>query len=106
MLGQNSFGAMTIAPGSQSLARFPCPIHGDDSGPVPSRDQRYPVVDNVLVHVLSRLTTTENPIGRAGPTLGVKRPPASSLTPCTSRTLYTTTLFVTVTYVRPKEDKI
>src|SRR6478735_2173058 len=31
MLGNNSFGAM-ITPDSQSLARLPCPIHGDDSG--------------------------------------------------------------------------
>ena len=34
------------------------------------------------------------------PTLGIKRLPVSSLAPCTSRTPYTTTLFVTVTYVR------
>ena len=98
MLGHNRFEAM-ITPDSESRQtslsntwrRF---------RPAPSRDQRYPVVDNVLVHVLSRLTTTENPIGRSGPTLGIKRLPVSSLTPCTSRTPYTTTLFVTVTYVR------
>src|SRR4051812_30886102 len=33
-----------IMPDSQSLTRLPCPIHDDDSGPAPSREQRYPVV--------------------------------------------------------------
>ena len=41
MRSHNRFGAL-ITPGSQSLARLPCPIYGDDSRPAPSRDQRYP----------------------------------------------------------------
>jgi hypothetical protein len=50
---------MIITPDSQNLARLPCPIHGDDSGRRRAENSCYPVVDNVLVHVLSTLTTTE-----------------------------------------------
>ena len=85
MLGHNRFEAM-ITPDSQESRQTSLSNTWRRFRPAPSRDQRYPVVDNVLVHVLSRLTMTENPIGRSGLTLGIKRLPVSSLTPCTSRT--------------------
>src|SRR6476661_8386540 len=50
-----------------------------------SRDQRYPVVDNVLVHTLSRLSTTENSIGSSGPALGIKRSVHKQNAPVLSR---------------------
>ena len=55
---------MMITPDSENIARPPCPRHGDDS-PAPSREQRYPVVDNVLVRARDLSSRAR---GRAGPT--------------------------------------